>query len=206
MAKQGMDLHTSTFDQMVVYEVARNGFIDEHVREIRRVYKERRDLMLAMLEQHFPPEARWTRPQGGLFLWVTLPSSIDTAELLPRAIDNKVAYVPGTAFYPGSKVSSSFRFNFSNARPEQIEDGMRRLGEVVAQRIRRAAGCRACLMTINNDWWKAGRAQRRLYVHGSPILGDHMETSIQSLLDSAVRGSSSRVRCWPTPRWIRTNT
>jgi 2-aminoadipate transaminase len=135
MAKQGMDLHTSTFDQMVTYEVARDGFIDEHVREIRRVYRERRDLMLEMLEQHFPPEARWTRPQGGLFLWVTLPAEIDTAELLPRAVENNVAYVPGSAFYPGSEPNSSFRLNFSNARPEQIEAGMRRLGEVVASAL-----------------------------------------------------------------------
>lgn len=135
MAKQGMDLHTSTFDQMVTYEVARDGFIDEHVREIRRVYKERRDLMLAMLERHFPPEAHWTRPEGGLFLWVTLPAEIDTAELLPRAVENNVAYVPGAAFYPGSGSSSSFRLNFSNARPEQIEIGMRRLGEVVASAL-----------------------------------------------------------------------
>ncbi|MDT8307398.1 MAG: PLP-dependent aminotransferase family protein [Anaerolineae bacterium] len=135
MAKQGMDLHTSTFDQMVTYEVARDGFIDEHVLEIRRVYRERRDLMLAMLAQHFPPEARWTRPEGGLFLWVTLPAWIDTTELLPRAVENKVAYVPGSAFYPGSAPSSSFRLNFSNARPEQIEEGMRRLGEVVARAL-----------------------------------------------------------------------
>jgi 2-aminoadipate transaminase len=135
MAKQGMDLHTSTFDQMVTYEVARDGFIDEHVREIRRVYRERRDLMLAMLERYFPPEAHWTRPQGGLFLWVTLPAEIDTAALLPRAVENNVAYVPGSAFYPGSAASSSFRLNFSNARPEQIEIGMRRLGEVVAQAL-----------------------------------------------------------------------
>ncbi len=135
MAKQGMDLHTSTFDQMVAYEVARDGFLDEHVGEIRRVYRERRDLMLEMLERYFPPETKWTRPQGGLFLWVTLPAEIDTAALLPQAVANNVAYVPGSAFFPDGAASSSFRLNFSNARPEQIETGMRRLGDVVAQAL-----------------------------------------------------------------------
>jgi 2-aminoadipate transaminase len=135
MAKQGMDLHSSTFDQMVAYEVARDGFIDEHVREIRRVYSQRRDLMLEMLERYFPPEAHWARPQGGLFLWVTLPPTVDTTALLPVAVEHNVAFVPGAAFYPGGGTNSSFRLNFSNARPEQIEEGMRRLGEVVAQAL-----------------------------------------------------------------------
>lgn len=135
MAKQGMDLHTSTFDQMVAYEVARDGFIDEHVRKIRRVYSERRDLMLEMLERYFPPEARWTRPQGGLFLWVSLPEGVDTAELLPVAVEHNVAFVPGIAFHPGGGGSSSFRLNFSSSTPEQIEEGMRRLGEVVAEAL-----------------------------------------------------------------------
>lgn len=140
MAKQGMDLHTSSFDQMVAYEVARDGFIDEHVREIRRVYRERRDLMLEMLERYFPPETRWTRPQGGLFLWVTLPPGIDTAELLARAVEHDVAFVPGAAFYPTAGPNSSFRLNFSNARPEQIEEGMRRLGAVVAEALEELRG------------------------------------------------------------------
>lgn len=135
MAKQGMDLHTSTFDQMVAYEVARDGFIDEHVRKIRHVYSERRDLMLEMLERYFPPEARWTRPQGGLFLWVSLPEGVDTAELLPVAVEHNVAFVPGIAFHPGGGRSSSFRLNFSSSTPEQIEEGMRRLGEVVAEAL-----------------------------------------------------------------------
>lgn len=138
MAKQGMDLHTSTFDQMVAYEVVHDGFLDEHVRKIRRVYSERRDLMLEMLERHFPPEARWTRPRGGLFLWVTLPEGIDTAELLPVAVEHNVAFVPGMAFHPGGGPSSSFRLNFSSSTPEQIETGMRRLGEVVAEALERA--------------------------------------------------------------------
>lgn len=135
VAKQGMDLHTSTFTQMVTYEVARNGFLDEHVKLLRRVYRERRDLMLEMLDTHFPPEANWTRPAGGLFLWVSLPESIDTTVLLEKAIANKVAYVPGTAFSPHGYSPNAFRLNFSNATPEKIERGIRRLGEVIAAEL-----------------------------------------------------------------------
>ena len=78
--KQGADLHTSTFNQMVAYEVAREGFLDEHVRKIRRVYGERRDVMLSAMEEFFPDGVSWTRPLGGMFLWVTLPEGIDTTQ------------------------------------------------------------------------------------------------------------------------------
>ncbi|MDX1663782.1 MAG: PLP-dependent aminotransferase family protein [Candidatus Promineifilaceae bacterium] len=138
IAKQGMDLHTSTFVQMVAYEVARDGFLDEHVRTIRDVYRRRRDLMLSMLKQSFPPEAHWTRPAGGLFLWVTLPEAVDATDLLQKALAANVAFVPGSAFYPdGNQGSSSFRLNFSNATEEMIEVGIRRLGTVVAAALER---------------------------------------------------------------------
>lgn len=132
MGKQGMDLHTSTFVQMVAYEVAKDGFLEEHVRTIRRVYRERRDVMLAAMERYFPPQVHWTRPQGGLFLWVTLPEELDAAEVLKKAVAHKVAFVPGTAFFPGDGGHNSCRFNFSNAQPEQIEEGIGRLGQVLA--------------------------------------------------------------------------
>ncbi len=138
-AKQGMDLHTSTLVQMTAYEVIKDGFLDEHVRTIRKIYGERRDLMLDSLERYFPQGAQWTRPHGGLFLWVTLPEQIDTLELMPKAIARKVAYVPGTAFYPDGRGRNTFRLNFSNAQPEQIEIGMRRLGEVLAEELAREA-------------------------------------------------------------------
>jgi 2-aminoadipate transaminase len=132
MAKQGMDLHTSTFVQMVAYEVVQDGFLKEHVRQIREVYRARRDVMLTALDYYFPPGITWTRPQGGLFLWVTLPETLDSIAILEKAIDNKVAFVPGTAFYPGGGGQNTMRLNFSNAQPEQIETGIRRLGEVLA--------------------------------------------------------------------------
>ena len=133
--KQGMDLHTSTFSQMVVYEVARGGFLDRHVRHVREVYGERRNAMLAALDRHFPPGVSWTRPQGGLFLWVTLPEHLDTVELLQEALKEKVAFVPGTSFHPNGGGRNTMRLNFSYARPEVIEEGIRRLGSVIARRL-----------------------------------------------------------------------
>ena len=130
MGKQGMDLHTSTFVQMVAYEVIKDGFLDEHVRHIRRVYRERRDVMLAAMERYFPPEVHWTIPAGGLFLWITLPESLNTTQLLEKAVENKVAYVPGSAFDPAGDSLNTARLNFSNARPENIELGIKRLGQV----------------------------------------------------------------------------
>jgi len=130
MAKQGMDLHTSSFVQMVTYEVVRDGFLDAHVRKIREVYRERRDFMLDMMSTHFPPEVRWTYPQGGLFLWVTLPEQLDATEPLKEAIQQRVAYVPGTAFFPQAGGHHSLRVNFSNASLQMIETGIQRLGVV----------------------------------------------------------------------------
>jgi 2-aminoadipate transaminase len=135
MAKQGMDLHSSTFVQMVAYEVAKDGFLEQHVRKIRQVYHERRDVMLNAMARYFPEEIQWTRPQGGLFLWVTLPDYLDAAAILEKAVAHKVAFVPGTAFYPDGSGHNTCRFNFSNAQPEQIEAGIQRLGEVLAKEI-----------------------------------------------------------------------
>jgi len=132
--KQGADLHTSTFGQMVAYEVARGGFLDEHVHHIRRVYHERRDVMLSALEETFPPDmgVTWTRPAGGLFLWVRLPVGMQAKKLLEAAIKLDVAFVPGDAFFAEPGAGARFcRLNFSNARPEQIQAGIRRLGEAV---------------------------------------------------------------------------
>ncbi|WP_420631243.1 PLP-dependent aminotransferase family protein [Candidatus Leptofilum sp.] len=131
MTKQGMDLHTSSFIQMVAYEVAKDGFLTEHVRNIRDVYRQRRDIMLAAMTEHFPPGVNWTHPQGGLFLWVTMPDELDSTAVLEEAIANKVAFVPGATFYPNDGGENSFRLNFSNATPEEIQEGIARLGQVL---------------------------------------------------------------------------
>jgi 2-aminoadipate transaminase len=135
MAKQGMDLHSSSFVQMLAYEVVKDGFLQEHVRHIREVYQERRDVMLAAMSRYFPPQVRWTRPQGGLFLWVTLPEWLDAGDVFNTAVANKVAFVPGSSFDPEDSMHNTMRLNFSNAKPEQIELGIKRLGEVLAVAI-----------------------------------------------------------------------
>lgn len=138
--KQSTDLHTSSFTQMVAYEVARDGFMEEHVKLIRRVYTERRDAMLEALHDYFPPEVSWTHPHGGLFLWVTLPSGIDTMKLLDTALRQDVAFVPGDPFFPSGDSGSHMRLNFSNAQPEQIREGIRRLSIAVAHELEHYAG------------------------------------------------------------------
>jgi len=137
IAKQGMDLHSSTFVQMTAYELIKDGFLRDHVRHIREVYGYRRDIMLDALERYFPEGATWTKPKGGLFLWVTLPEGVDTMTLMPKALENKVAYVPGSAFYAADGLPNTFRLNFSNASPDQIEIGIKRLGEVIEQELAR---------------------------------------------------------------------
>jgi len=134
-AKQGADLHTSSLTQMLAYEVAKDGFLDKHKQVIRHVYRERRDVMLAAMEKYFPPGVQWTHPQGGLFLWVTLPETLDATAVLKKAIANKVAFVPGTAFHPDGGGHNTGRFNFSNAKPEDIETGIQRLGQVLAEEL-----------------------------------------------------------------------
>jgi 2-aminoadipate transaminase len=133
--KQGADLHSSTFVQMVAYEVARDNFLDEHVKLIRRVYRERRDVMFEALTQYFPPEVTWTRPKGGLFLWVTLPEGMDAQKLFEVAVRENVAFVPGDCFYaPNGHQEEGrrhMRLNFSAAPPEQIREGIRRLSIAV---------------------------------------------------------------------------
>ncbi len=134
--KQSADLHTSTFTQMVAYETARGGFLDGHVRTIRKLYGERRDVMLAALERHFPPSVRWTRPQGGLFLWVTLPAGQDANALLAEALEVKVAFVPGVSFFPCGGGAETFRLNFSFCKPSVIEEGIERLGGVLRRHLK----------------------------------------------------------------------
>src|SRR5215469_466953 len=128
--KQGADLHTSTFTQVVAYEVARDNFLDEHIKLIRRVYGERRNVMLKAMEENFPSEVTWTRPQGGLFLWVTLPAGMDCHQLFNAALKENVAFVPGDSFYAGNGFTVDgrlhLRLNFSNAQQGQIREGIRR--------------------------------------------------------------------------------
>ncbi len=135
-SKQGADLHTSTFNQMVAYEVAKSGFLDQHIRIIRATYGERRDVMLAAMEKYFPPGVKWTRPEGGMFLWVELPEGLNAVEIFNEAVENNVAYVPGAYFYPNGGGENTMRLNFSNAAPEMIQEGIKRLGAVFSAHLK----------------------------------------------------------------------
>lgn len=129
--KQGADLHTSTLSQTIACEVAKDGFITRHLEVIRRTYRERRDVMLAAMQQHFPASVRWNRPDGGMFLWCELAEGVDATERLRAAVPKKVAFVPGASFHPCGGGENTMRLNFSNAAPEQIREGIARLGEVL---------------------------------------------------------------------------
>jgi 2-aminoadipate transaminase len=135
--KQGADLHTSTFNQFLAYEVAKDGFLEKHVRLIRKVYSERRDVMLDALKELFPAGITWTHPKGGLFLWVTLPAGVDIQAIFKAAIEQNVAFVPGDSFYGKdySVTEGHMRLNFSNAAPDQIRDGIRRLAAAVKSQL-----------------------------------------------------------------------
>ena len=138
-AKQGADLHTSTFDQMIAYEVVSDGFLDGHVNEIRETYRQRRDAMLAAMDQRFPDGTTWTRPQGGLFLWVRLPEGVDCEDLFKEAVEQKVAFVPGTAFYADGSGHDSLRLTFATCPVDKIDEGISRLGKAIVRRIKQAA-------------------------------------------------------------------
>jgi len=132
--KQATDLHTATLTQMAVYETIKDGFLDFHLPAVRDLYKEQCGYMLAALEEYFPASATWTRPEGGMFLWVTLPEHIDAYELLDRAIANNVAFVPGAPFYAGDEVkSNTLRLSFVTVPEDRIREGVAILGRLIAE-------------------------------------------------------------------------
>jgi 2-aminoadipate transaminase len=135
MTKQAADLHTSSFNQYVAYEVGKGGFLDEHVKFIRDVYRERRDVMLEMMEEMFPPEVHWTRPAGGMFLWGIMPEGLDSAQLLKVALQRKVAFVPGASFHANGGGANTMRLNFSYSSPEVIREGITRLGLTLKEAV-----------------------------------------------------------------------
>ncbi len=137
-AKQGADLHTSTFNQMVAYEVAHGGFLDRHIWNIRRVYGERRNLMLDAMDEFFPKEVSWTRPKGGLFLWGMMPAYLHSADVLKRAIAQNVAFVPGAPFHASGGGTNTMRINFSFAAPDKMLVGIERLGKVLREMVAEA--------------------------------------------------------------------
>ncbi len=139
-AKQAADLHTPGFNQRVVHEVIRDGFLDEHVPTIRALYKQRRDAMRAALEKHLPPGCRWTVPTGGMFFWVSLPEGVDAMALLPLAVERGMAFVPGEPFFAGGAVrKNTLRLSFVTVDPERIGQGVALLAEALKQAAPAAA-------------------------------------------------------------------
>jgi 2-aminoadipate transaminase len=130
-AKQAADLHTNTIQQRAAARLLAAFDFDSHVERIKSVYGERRDVMLAALAEYFPPESHWTRPDGGLFLWVELPEGVCAEELFEKAIRERVAFVPGAPFFAADARQNFMRLNFSNCAPSLIEDGIRRIGNLL---------------------------------------------------------------------------
>jgi len=125
--KQASDLHTSSFDQLVAYTYLTKNDQTVHLEKIRRAYGERYDVLDAALRAAMPPGFTWTKPEGGMFLWITGPSGLDALELLQRAIAKKVAFVPGRDFFPTDGGRNFLRLNYSNSTPERIREGVDRL-------------------------------------------------------------------------------
>ncbi len=136
-AKQGTDLHTSTFNQIVAHEVSQHGFLDRHILTIQDCYRTRRDVMLESLEENMPEGVSWTHPEGGLFLWVTLPEKLNTTELLAEAVKEKVAFVPGASFFAAGGGYNTMRLNFSCSKPEIINEGIARLGRLFKKNLQK---------------------------------------------------------------------
>jgi 2-aminoadipate transaminase len=132
-AKQGVDLHTGSLAQATAYEACRDGLLERHTPTIRATYRVRRDAMLAALDRHMPTEVRWTRPEGGMFIWLTLPTHIDTTLLLQVALERQVAFVPGAQFYANGGGMNTMRLNFSHSTPERIDEGVARLARSIAE-------------------------------------------------------------------------
>ncbi len=130
-AKQAADLHTPIFNQRVVHEVIRNGFLDTHVPAIRARYKQHRDAMQSSLAKHLGSMARWVTPVGGMFFWIELPEHIDAVALLPKAVEAGMAYVPGAAFYANAPRRNTLRLSFVTSPPEKIEAGVAALARVL---------------------------------------------------------------------------
>jgi 2-aminoadipate transaminase len=135
IGKQGADLCTSTLSQLMVQAYFERGNWHDYVDSLTDLYRKRRDTMLDALAEHFPRQAEWTRPGGGLFIWATLPDFIDTTDLLARALRDNVAFVPGEGAFLDGRGRNAMRLNFSGSDEESIREGIRRIGEVVTEQV-----------------------------------------------------------------------
>jgi 2-aminoadipate transaminase len=142
LAKQGTDLHSSALSQMIADDLLRHGALENNIPKIQALYRERRDTMLEALDARLTGHAQWTRPDGGLFLWMTVPGENDSPGLLAETLKKNVAFVPGDAFYFDGRGLDSLRLNFSVTPPETIREGINRLSDVILERQIHVAGVR----------------------------------------------------------------
>ena len=134
-AKQSMDLSSPIFNQLMVAEYLKRGLLPQQVEKIRSLYSKKRGVMINALRRYMPKGVKWTEPEGGLFLWIRLPENVDATALFPKAIENKVAYVVGSAFHCNGKGQNTMRLNFSFPSEEQIEEGIKRLAKMLRENI-----------------------------------------------------------------------
>lgn len=135
MCKQGADLHTSTISQAQLVHYFKLFDLDENLAKVRETYRRRREVMLASLETEMPAGVRFTRPEGGLFIWVEMPEGINARDVLLRCLQAGVAFVPGGAFFPNGGHENTMRLNFSNMPEPRIQEGIRRLGTVLREML-----------------------------------------------------------------------
>lgn len=167
ISKQGADLCSNSFGQRIILECARQGLVERHVSAIIDVYRKKRDLMLRALAEHFPDEVEWTYPEGGFFVWVTLPEGMDAKELLPRAVSlERVAYVSGGASFVDGSGKNTIRLAYSQASDEDIEEGIRRLGRFLKGEVLR-------LRAQNDGRGPAAMDRGRGWTEGIGLLGSN---------------------------------
>jgi len=135
VSKQGMDLCSPSFTQLIVAEYLRRGLLQAQIERIRKLYARKREAMLAALSRYMPKAVKWTQPEGGLFLWVKLPKKMSATDLFPKAIENKVAYVVGSAFHCNGKGHNTMRINFSYPSEQQIDEGIKRLAKMIQENM-----------------------------------------------------------------------
>ena len=202
IGKQASDLCSSSISQYFVGAYFEAGPWERYVRSLLEIYRRRRDVMLDALAEHFPREADWTRPQGGLFIWATMPDYIDTTDLLARALQEQVAFVPGRAAYVDGRGGSAMRLNFSGVDEDGIREGIRRIGEVVREQVAMygtLTGARASLQAPRASADSGAREQPPLTAPDTgpreqPRPPDHHDQVVESELAKVLRLPAKRTR------------
>ncbi|MDE6389276.1 MAG: PLP-dependent aminotransferase family protein [Lachnospiraceae bacterium] len=131
IAKEASDLHTNIFSQYLIWDYLKNNDLDKHIAKIKKLYQKQADAMTEAMDKYFPSTVKYTKPHGGMFLWVTLPEGVSAMSLFPKALEKKVAFVPGDPFYIAIQNANTMRLNYTNADCETIEEGIHRLGDLL---------------------------------------------------------------------------